>query len=107
MLLERVHARAGGAGAIWVGRAAAAGSAEWAAAGFSPAEATAYRAAWCHDPRSAAELRDAGVTPELAARRVGLRACDTVGHWFQIGIYTIEDAMDAGFIQVAPGELVH
>lgn len=68
-------------------------AAEWTAFGFSPEETNGYQRAWCFDARTAQELREAGITAELAAQQVGERDVDTIGHWVEIGAFTIEDAI--------------
>ena len=79
----------------------------WEEAGFGAAEAEAYRAAWCLDPQTAAELRDAGVTAEMAATLVGERDLDTVGYWVSIGVYSVADALEACAVTVASEDVVH
>lgn len=66
---------------------------DWTEAGFTGEEADAYRRAWCFDPQVARELRDAGITPELAAQRVGSSPMDTIGSWVEEGIYDIDAAL--------------
>jgi hypothetical protein len=74
---------------------------EWEAYGFSPEEAEAYRGAWCFDPLAAAELRELGITPEVACERVGPGLTDTVGSWFEEGLLTAREALAAcGFVSV-------
>lgn len=82
-------------------------AAEWEAAGFSSAEAEAYRGAWCLDPQTAAGLRDAGVTAEMAATLVGDRDLDTVAYWVSIGVYSVADALEACAVTVASEDVVH
>jgi hypothetical protein len=81
--------------------------AAWEAAGFGAAEAHDYLAAGCTDPQVAGELRAAGIAPEMAAQRVGERDIDTIGHWVEIGIYTIDDALAECALVVAPDDYLN
>ncbi len=45
---------------------------EWIDCGFTPEEVWRYLEARCADPRRTAELKAAGITPEIAAQDGGL-----------------------------------
>lgn len=60
-------------------------AAEWEGYGFTPAEAAAWLDARCWDPRSAQDLDAEGMTPAMAAIKVGEDAgsggyVDTIGY---------------------------